>query len=401
MALSSSARPAAGLPLAGITVVSVEQAVAAPFATRQLADLGARVIKVERPGPGDFARDYDATVKGLASYFVWLNRGKQSLSLDIKSSGGRSVLASLIGRADVFIQNLAPGAAARLGLSAELLRADHDRLIVCDVSGYAPDGPFGDRRAYDLLIQAETGLLSVTGTQDAPAKAGISVADIAGGMYAFSSILSALYARERTGSGAALAVSLFESLTEWMSQPLYYAMYTGVPSARTGTSHATIAPYGAFRTGGGGLVQFSIQNDREWHRLCEQVLGLPELADDPRFVTNEARVAARTDLDGEIEAVLSRYPVAEVIAMLDAAQIANAQLKSVSDVLAHPQLEHRWTEVGSPACPIRALPPPISTGGAAPVLGPVPAVGEHTDTILAELGLTGTQIAALHDAGAV
>jgi itaconate CoA-transferase len=388
-------------PLAGITVVSVEQAVAAPFATRQLADLGARVIKVERPGTGDFARDYDATVKGLASYFVWLNRGKQSLRLDIKSPGGRSVLTSLISRADVFIQNLAPGAAARLGLSAGLLRADHDRLIVCDVSGYSADGPFGDRRAYDLLIQAETGLLSVTGTEEAPAKAGISVADIAGGMYAFSSILTALYARERTGSGAALAVSLFESLTEWMSQPLYYAMYTGVPSARTGTSHATIAPYGAFQTGGGGRVQFSIQNDREWHRLCEQVLGQPELADDPRFATNEARVAARADLDREIEAVLSRHSVAEVVAMLDAAQIANAQLKSVGDVLAHPQLEHRWTEVGSPAGPIRALPPPISTGGAAPVLGPVPAIGEHTDAILAELGLTSTQIATLREAGAV
>jgi itaconate CoA-transferase len=389
------------LPLAGITVVSVEQAVAAPFATRQLADLGARVIKVERPGAGDFARDYDATVKGLASYFVWLNRGKQSLSLDIKSPGGRPLLARLIGQADVFIQNLAPGAAARLGLSAELLRAGHDRLIVCDVSGYAADGPFGDKRAYDLLIQAETGLLSVTGTPEAPAKAGISVADIAGGMYAFSSILTALYARERTGSGAALAVSLFESLTEWMSQPLYYAMYTGVPPARTGTSHATIAPYGAFRTGGGGRVQFSIQNDREWRRLCGQVLGRPELADDPRFVTNEARVAARADLDREIEAVLGRYQVAEVVAMLDAAQIANAQLKSVGDVLAHPQLEHRWTEVGSPAGPIRALPPPISTGGVAPALGPVPAVGEHTDAILAELGLTGPQIAALREAGAV
>jgi itaconate CoA-transferase len=392
---------AAGLPLAGLTVISVEQAVAAPFATRQLADLGARVIKVERPGTGDFARDYDATVHGLASYFVWLNRGKQSLSLDIKSAAGRSVLASLIARADVFIQNLAPGAAARLGLSAEVLRARHERLITCDVSGYAPDGPFGDRRAYDLLIQCETGLLSVTGTQDAPAKAGISVADIAGGMYAFSSILTALYARERTGSGAALAVSLFESLTEWMAQPMYYAMYTGVPPARTGTSHATIAPYGAFRTGDGGRVQLSIQNDREWHRLCEQVLGRPELADDPRFATNEARVVARAELDREIEAAMSGHSAAEVVAMLDAAQIANAQLNTIGDLLAHPQLAHRWAEVGSPAGPIRALPPPISTGGAAPVLGPIPAVGEHTDAILAELGLTGAEIAALRDAGSV
>ncbi len=391
----------AGLPLAGITVVSVEQAVAAPFATRQLADLGARVIKVERPGSGDFARQYDATVKGLASYFVWLNRSKQSLSLDIKHDAGRSALISLIDRADVFIQNLAPGAAARLGLSAEILRADHDRLIVCDVSGYAADGPFGDRRAYDLLIQCETGLLSVTGTEEAPAKAGISVADISGGMYAFSSILTALYARERTGSGAALSVSLFESLTEWMSQPMYYAMYTGVPPARTGTSHATIAPYGAFRTGGGGRVQLSIQNDREWHRLCEQVLGRPGLADDPRFATNEARVIARAELNGEIEAALSAHSADEVVALLDTAQIANARLNTVGDLLAHPQLEHRWTEVGSPAGPIRALPPPISTGGAAPVLGPVPAVGQHTDEILAELGFTAAEIAGLRETGAV
>jgi itaconate CoA-transferase len=393
-----SARP---LPLAGITVVSVEQAVAAPFATRQLADLGARVIKVERPGAGDFARQYDATVKGLASYFVWLNRGKQSLSLDLKSAPARSVLDRLIGRADVFIQNLAPGAAARMGLSAEVLRARDDRLIVCDVSGYAADGPFGDRRAYDLLIQCETGLLSVTGSPDAPAKAGISVADIAGGMYAFSSILAALYTRERTGSGAALAVSLFESLTEWMAQPMYYAMYTGVPPARTGTSHATIAPYGAFRTGGGGRVQFGVQNDREWHRLCEHVLGRPELADDPRFATNAARVVARAELDREIEAALSAHSAAEVVALLDAAQIANAQLNTVGDLLAHPQLERRWAEVESPAGPIRALPAPISTGGEAPALGPIPAVGQHTDLILAELGLTAAEVTQLHEAGAV
>ncbi len=393
--------PASPLPLAGITVVSVEQAVAAPFATRQLADLGARVIKVERPGPGDFARHYDTTVKGLASYFVWLNRGKQSLSLDLKNAAGRSVLDRLIGRADVFVQNLAPGAAARMCLSAEILRGRDDRLIVCDVSGYAPDGPFGHRRAYDLLIQCETGLLSVTGTQDAPAKSGISVADIAGGMYAFSSILAALYARERTGTGAALRVSLFESLTEWMAQPMYYAMYTGVPPARTGTSHATIAPYGTFRTGGGGTVQLCVQNDREWRRLCQQVLGRPELADDPRFATNPARVAARAELDHEIEAALSTHSPDEVLALLDAAQIANAQLNTVGDLLAHPQLGHRWAEVESPAGPIRALPSPISTGGAEPALGPIPAVGEHTDAILAELGLTDAEITALRSSGTV
>jgi itaconate CoA-transferase len=388
-------------PLTGITVVSAEQAVAAPFATRQLADLGARVIKVERPGSGDFARHYDATVNGLASYFVWLNRGKQSLSLDLKSAAGRTVLDRLIGRADVFVQNLAPGSAARIGLTAEILRGRDDRLIVCDVSGYAPDGPFGNRRAYDLLIQCETGLLSVTGTRDAPAKAGISVADIAGGMYAFSSILAALYARERTGTGAALQVSLFESLTEWMAQPMYYAMYTGVPPARTGTSHATIAPYGTFRTGGGGTVQLCVQNDREWHRLCEHVLGRPELADDPRFATNPARVAARADLDREIEAALSTHSPDEVLALLDAAQIANARLNTIGDLLAHPQLEHRWAEVESPAGPIRALPSPISTAGAELTLGPIPAVGEHTDAILTELGLTGPEIAALRSSGTI
>jgi itaconate CoA-transferase len=388
-------------PLTGLTVVSVEQAVAAPFATRQLADLGARVIKVERPGTGDFARHYDATVKGMASYFVWLNRGKQSLSLDLKSAAGRSVLASLIDRADVFIQNLAPGAAARMGLSAQLLRSRDDRLVVCDISGYAPDGPFGDRRAYDLLIQCETGLLSVTGTQDAAAKAGISVADIAGGMYAFSSILAALYARERTGAGTALEVSLFESLTEWMAQPMYYAMYTGVPPERTGTSHATIAPYGAFRTGGGGTVQLGVQNDREWQRLCEHVLGRPELADDPRFATNTARVAARAELHREMEAALSVHSLDEVLALLDAAQIANARLNTVGDLLAHPQLEHRWAEMGSPAGPIRTLPFPVSTGGAPHAIGAIPAVGEHTDAILAELGFTEAEITALHSSGTV
>jgi len=388
-------------PLVGITVVSVEQAVAAPFATRQLADLGARVIKVERPETGDFARHYDGTVKGLASYFVWLNRSKQSLSLDLKSAAGRTVLVRLIDRADVFVQNLAPGAAARMGLSADVLRARDERLIVCDIAGYAPDGPFGDRRAYDLLIQCETGLVSVTGTPDAPAKAGISVADIAGGMYAFSSILAALYARERTDAGAALQVSLFEALTEWMAQPMYYAMYTGVPPARTGTSHATIAPYGAFRTGGGGTVQLGVQNDREWRRLCERVLGRPDLTDEPRFATNAARVAARAELHREIEAALSTYSPQEVLALLDAAQIANARLNTVGDLLAHPQLEQRWAEVGSPAGPIRTLPSPVSTGGATPAPGPIPAVGEHTDAILAELGLTDAEVTALRAAGTV
>jgi itaconate CoA-transferase len=389
------------LPLTGITVVTAEQAVAAPFATRQLADLGARVIKVERPGTGDFARSYDTSVKGLASYFVWLNRGKQSLTLDLASTAGRAVVTRLVDRADVFVQNLAPGSAARMGLSAPALRARDQRLIVCDISGYAPDGPLGDRRAYDLLIQCETGLVSVTGSPDAPAKAGISVADIAGGMYAFSSILAALYARERTGVGAALQVSLFEALTEWMSQPMYYAMYTGTPPARTGTSHATIAPYGAFGTGAGGTIYLAVQNDREWHRLCEQVLGRPDLAGDPRFATNPARVTARAELQREIEAALSGYPPEEVLARLDAAQIANARLNTVGDLLAHPQLEQYWAEVDSPAGPVRVLPSPVSAGGSALALGPIPAAGQHTDAILAELGFTDAEIAALRDAGTV
>ena len=389
------------LPLSGLTGVSVEQALAAPFATRQLADLGARVIKVERPGTGDFARSYDTTVKGLASYFVWLNHGKQSLSLDLKAAAGLAILTRLIDRADVFVQNLAPGSAARMGLSAATLRTRDQRLIVCDVSGYAPDGPLGHRRAYDLLIQCEAGLLSVTGSPDAPAKAGISVADIAGGMYAFCSVLAALFTRERTGAGAALRVSLFESLTEWMAQPMYYAMYTGTPPERTGTSHATIAPYGTFGTGAGGTVQLAVQNDREWHRLCEQVLGRPELADDPRFATNPARVAARAELHREIEAALSPYPPDEVLARLDAAQIANSRFNTVGDLLAHPQLEHRWAEVDSPAGPVRALPSPISASGAAPALGPIPAVGQHTAIILSELGLTDAEVAALREAGTV
>jgi itaconate CoA-transferase len=389
-----------GLPLDGITVVSVEQAVAAPYATRQLADLGARVIKIERPGAGDFARNYDTTVKGMASYFVWLNRGKESVALDLKSPAGLAALTALIGRADVFVQNLAPGAADRMGLSASALRARDPKLIVCDVSGYAPDGPMGGRRAYDLLIQCETGLLSVTGSADAPAKAGISVADIAGGMFAFSSVLAALYARARTADGAALSVSLFESLTEWIAQPMYYAMYTGTPPPRTGTSHATIAPYGTFRTAGGGSVQLAVQNDREWRRLCGQVLGRPGLADDPRFATNTARVANQAELHAEIETALAAYPPEKVLELLDAAQIANGRMNTVADLLDHPQLAHRWAEVDSPAGPLRALPSPISLGGAVPALGAIPAVGQHTAAVLAELGLSDAEISAITDAGA-
>ncbi|MCW2526307.1 MAG: putative alpha-methylacyl-CoA racemase [Pseudonocardiales bacterium] len=396
------------LPLAGVTVVSIEQAVAAPFATRQLADLGARIIKVERPGGGDFARGYDRTVKGLASYFVWLNRSKESLSLDLKDDAALKILHDLIDTADVFVQNLAPGAATRMGLSAEQLRARNPRLIVCDVSGYGSVGPFSQKRAYDLLVQSETGLVSVTGSPTDPAKVGISVADISAGMYAYSGILTALYDRERTGVGAAVEVSLFDSLTEWMSQPMYYAMYTDVPPARTGTSHATIAPYGTFRTGPGangapGAVQFAIQNEREWVRLCTHVLLEPELAVDPRYVTNADRVAHRADLTGDVERCLASVDPDEALVRLDGAQIANGRFNTVGEVIDHPQLAAggRWTEVETSVGPVRAMRPPVRISGHDPVMNPVPSVGEHTDPILAELGYDPAQIKAMRESGAV
>jgi itaconate CoA-transferase len=393
----------ATLPLEGITVVSIEQAVAAPFATRQLADLGARVIKIERPGAGDFARGYDHTVKGLASYFVWLNRSKQSLSLDLKQPEACEILHELVSSADVFVQNLAPGAATRLGFGAEALRTLDPRLIVCDISGYGSVGPYRDRRAYDLLIQCETGLLSVTGTPEDPAKVGISVADISAGMYAYSAVLTALFARERTGEGAALEVSLFDSLTEWMSQPMYYSMYTGVPPARTGSSHATIAPYGTFRTGSGGAVTLAVQNDREWRRLCAQVLEQPALADDPRYVINPERVAHRDELTAEIEKLLAGFTADEVIDRLESAQIAYGRFAEVVDLLDHPQLEAagRWTEVDSPAGSLRALRPPARIAGVEPVMGPIPDVGADTDALLAEIGYTPGDIDRLRHAGTV
>jgi itaconate CoA-transferase len=388
-------------PLTGVTVVSIEQAVAAPFATRQLADLGARVIKIERPGAGDFARSYDSTVKGLASYFVWLNRAKESITLDLKHPAAGEILHRLVGQADVFVQNLAPGATARMGLSAAKLRAERPELIVCDISGYGSDGPYAQRRAYDLLIQCETGLLSVTGTPEQPAKVGASVADISAGMYAYSSVLAALFARARSGVGASLEVSLFESLTEWMAQPMYYAMYTGAPPPRTGTSHATIGPYGTFRTGGGGAVQLAVQNNREWGRLCESVLGRPDLAQHPAYATNADRVANGTALAVEIEVALSGRTADEVVELLDAAQIANGRFNTVLDLLDHPQLANRWTEVESPAGPLRALPPPVRMGGKASALGAVPSVGEHTASILEGLGYSAEDIAGLHTAGAI
>jgi itaconate CoA-transferase len=394
---------ASDLPLAGVTVVSIEQAVAAPFATRQLADLGARVIKIERPGEGDFARGYDETVKGLASYFVWLNRSKESLTLDLKHPEAKRIVDALLDDADVFIQNLAPGAAARLGLGADDWRSRRPSLIVCDISGYGSTGPYRDKKAYDLLVQCEAGLLSVTGTPDAPAKVGISVADIAAGMYAFSAVLTALYTRERTGVGVSCEVSLFDALTEWMSHPLYYALYTGRPPERTGTSHASIAPYGSFRTGDGRAVQLGIQHEREWRRFCDQVLRRPEVAGDDRFTTNAQRVDNRDALTATIEAEFSLLTADEAIARLDAAQIANARLNDVTDLIEHPQLmsRARWTEIASPVGPIAALRPPVTTAGVAGRMDPIPALGEHTQPILASLGYDTEAFERLRAEGAI
>ena len=376
------------LPLAGITVVSLEQAVAAPFATRQLADLGARVIKVERAGAGDFARDYDRSVHGQASYFIWLNRGKQSLELDVKSDRGREVLAALLDRADIFVQNLAPGAAARLGLAAEELRSARPRLICCSVSGYGPDGPYARKKAYDLLVQCEAGLLSVTGTPETPAKAGISVADIAAGMYAFTGVLTALYERERTGTGSSVEVAMLDALGEWMSQPYLYSVYGGQPPRRTGARHASISPYGPYAAGN-GLVFLGLQNEREWAVLCSQILGRPELTADPRFATNTDRVANDGELTPIIEAALATLTATEVEARLDAAGIANARLRTPAEFAEHPQLaaRDRWRDVATPGGPVRSLLPPVTVPGREAAMGAVPALGEHTAAILAELGL--------------
>jgi itaconate CoA-transferase len=376
------------LPLAGITVVSLEQAVAAPFATRQLADLGARVIKVERAGAGDFARDYDRSVHGQASYFIWLNRGKQSLELDLKSDRGRQVLAALLDRADIFVQNLAPGAAARLGLAAEELRSARPRLICCSVSGYGPDGPYARKKAYDLLVQCEAGLLSVTGTPETPAKAGISVADIAAGMYAFTGVLTALYERERTGAGSSVEVAMLDALGEWMSQPYLYSVYGGQPPRRTGARHASISPYGPYAAGD-VQVFLGLQNEREWAVLCREILGRPELTGDARFATNTDRVANDGELTPIIEAALAKLTAAEVEARLDKAGIANARLRTPAEFAEHPQLaaRDRWRDVATPGGPVRSLLPPVTVPGREAAMGAVPALGEHTAAILAELGL--------------
>jgi itaconate CoA-transferase len=376
------------LPLDGVTVVSCEQAVAAPLATRHLADLGARVLKIERPGTGDFARAYDETVHGLSSHFVWLNRSKESVTLDLKSDAAAGVMAALLDDADVFVQNFAPGVAERLGLGAAAIRASRPRLITCSVSGYGSSGPYRDAKAYDLLIQSEAGLVSVTGSAAEPAKSGIPAADIGAGMYAFSGILSALYDRERTGRGTELEVSLFDSLVEWMGFPLYYAGYGGMPPPRTGTSHAAIAPYGTFAAGDGTELVLAVQNDREWAAFCEHAVGRPGWVTDERFATGSARVANRVALEREIGAVFAQLTGAELEARLSAGRIAHARRRDLPDVLAHPQLtaRDRFAEVGTPVGPVRATLPPITVPGRASRMDPVPALGEHTGAVLAEFG---------------
>jgi itaconate CoA-transferase len=374
--------------LDGITVVALEQAVAAPLATRQLADLGARVIKVERPGAGDFARSYDRTVNGQSSYFVWLNRGKQSIELDLKDGADRALLSRIIDGSDVVVQNLAPGAVERLGLDADSLRQQRPELIHCSISGYGSGGPYSHKKAYDLLVQCESGLLEVTGTPDEPAKAGASVADIATGMYAFAGILGALYERERTGVGSTLEIAMLDALGDWMTQPAYYSGYGGTPPRRTGARHASIAPYGPYRAADGSSLFLAVQNDREWATLVGTVLGRPELADDPRLAHNPERVRHNDEITVIIESWLATRTAADAEQVFDRAGIACARMRTPADLLSHPQLTERgrWREISTPAGPVKSLAPPVAVRGREPVLGGVPELGQHNAQVRLEFG---------------
>lgn len=378
------------LPLDGVTVVSLEHAIAAPFCTRQLADLGARVIKVERPGEGDFARNYDSRVRGLASHFVWTNRSKESLALDIKNPKDFKVLKALLAKADVLVQNLAPGASQRLGLSFDALKDEHEGLIVCDISGYGSNGPYRDKKAYDLLVQSEAGLLSVTGTESEPAKVGISIADISAGTFAFQNILAALLKRGKTGKGSHIDISMLEAMTEWMSFPLYYAFEGAAGPSRAGAEHAAIYPYGPFDTANGGSVMMGLQNEREWAKLCAEVLGNADLAKDERFSSNSLRVQNRVALRAIICTAFSDLSSTEVLARLDKAGIANANVNDMQGVWEHPQLRARgrWTEIDTPAGKVPALLPPGVPDVDSARMDPVPALGQHNEAILKELGFS-------------
>jgi itaconate CoA-transferase len=395
------------LPLTGITVVSLEHAIAAPFCTRQLADLGARIIKVERPGVGDFARGYDERVKGMASHFVWTNRSKESITLDLKQDDARDVLLKLVEKADVLVQNLAPGAAARMGLSYEHLSRDFPRLIVCDISGYgdakAAPGPYRDKKAYDLLIQSESGFLSVTGPESTPSKAGNSIADIAAGMYAYTNILAALIERGKTGRGRRIDISMLESMVEWMNYPLYYTFNDAPPPKRTGAAHATIYPYGPFPAGDGKSVMLGLQNEREWAAFCDKVLLQPQLSTDERFSANFKRVANRDALRELIVDSFSALTSTQIVERLEAAQIANATMNEMKDVWQHPQLRARarWTDVDTPVGRIPALLPPGADGPDDAYMGSVPGLGQHTEQILAELGYGPERLSAMKASKAI
>ncbi len=390
-------------PLDGITVLALEHAIAAPFCTRQLADLGARVIKIERPDGGDFARGYDSRTRGLASHFVWTNRSKESLTLDLKQAPALQVLRELLAGADVLVQNLAPGAAARLGLGYEALHEQHPRLVVCDISGYGSDGPYRDKKAYDLLIQSEAALLSITGTPQEPCKAGISIADIAAGMYAFTGVLGALLQRQRSGRGSHVEVSMLEALAEWMGFPMYYAYDGQDAPARSGAAHASIYPYGPFETGDGRLVMLGLQNEREWKAFCERVLRRPELALDPRFESTASRSQHRGELRGLILDLFATLTAAEVLARLDEAQIANAAVNDVAQLWRHPQLlaRGRLRSIDSPAGELQALLPPVTSDAYACRMDAIPRLGQHTRAILRELGRSDADIDALRQARAV